>query len=57
MQYEPLCRTTHHLESRNRPSNDLKTNRLIPRLGNVFVIMCLQTQATTLHLEQEYHTC
>ena len=33
MQYEPLCRTTQHLESRNRQSNDWKTNRLIPRRG------------------------
>ena len=37
MQYEPLCRTTQHLKSRNRQSNDCQTNRLIPRRGRIFL--------------------
>ena len=37
MQYEPLCRTTLHLESRIRQSNDWKTNRLIPRRGHILL--------------------
>ena len=37
MQNELSCRTTQHLESRNRQSNDWKTNRLIPRRGHVLL--------------------
>ena len=37
MQFEPLCRTTQHLECRNHRSNDWQTNRLIPRPGHILL--------------------
>ena len=37
MQYEPLCRTTQHLESRNRQSNCWKSSHKIPRDGYILL--------------------
>ena len=37
MQYEPLCRSTQHLDSRNRQSNDWKTKCLIPRRCHILL--------------------
>ena len=41
MQYESLCRTTQHLESKNRQSNDWQANRLIPGLAISFYNRCV----------------
>ena len=37
MQQESLCRTTQHLESKSRQSNDWQTNRLTPRPGYILL--------------------
>ena len=55
MQYEPLYRTTEHLESRNRQSNDWKTNRLIRRRGHILLHWVFLR--LTIRIEERFPLC